>query len=393
MKKALILNISYLEEDMINALKDMGYFVIGTGNNPQLKGKTLVNKYVQGDFSDREKTLQLAKKEKIDAIVSCGNDFGVLTAAYIAEKMGLKGHDSLSNAIILHHKDAFKQFAKEFNIITPVAEQFSVLDDAINFLQACNEYPLMVKPIDLSAGNGITKANNLHEGIQALRLAFKKSKEKKIIIEPFIEGTLNACCVFLINKKAAVICSNNEYCNINPYRVDMALYPADNFHIVRDVLIDQIEKMADTLNLEDGIFSIQYIYKDREIKILEGMRRVLGNFYMKAATMANDFDWNYWQAFVQAGNTINDISKNVEQKGFYAYKAIMALKSGTINSIFIPERIRKYVVFEYDLRYPGEVIVNNLSEPIKFLILKFDDRNQMERIMVEKYDDIKVIID
>ena len=88
MKKLLILNGSHSEITLIQAAKQLGYYVITSGNNPQLMGHKYADEYIPADYSDKEKILQLVKENGIDRIVSCANDFGVITASYVAEKMG-----------------------------------------------------------------------------------------------------------------------------------------------------------------------------------------------------------------------------------------------------------------------------------------------------------------
>lgn len=388
-RTALILNIGYLEEPMIESLKKMGFYVIGTGGDPNLRGKDFVDRYIQADYSDKELILNIAKENKIDAICACANDFGVLTASYVAEQLGLSGHDTYENALILHNKEKFKEFAKIYGINTPIAQHFSSEDEAIARTSDFN-YPIIIKPTDLSAGRGIKRADNAEEAIEAIKRAFITSRSHDIVIEPFIYGTLHACCTFIKDKKVAVCCSNNEYCFINPYRVEVATYPADHFDEVRDELIFQTEKMASALNFKDGILSMQYIYRDGKAYIIEAMRRVLGNLYMSAASKANNFDWNYWEARVHAGLDYEGFPTSVEQTGYYAYRAVMANRNGIVRKIVIPEEISNHVFKLYKLRDVGDVISDYMSQPLWFLVLQFDSKESMQDIMINRYKEIYV---
>ena len=99
MKKMLLLGGSHAEIPMIQAAKKMGYYVITSGNQADGLGHPYGDEYIKKDFSDKDAILQLAKEEQIDAICSGCNDFACLTAAYVAEKLGLPGHDSYETAI------------------------------------------------------------------------------------------------------------------------------------------------------------------------------------------------------------------------------------------------------------------------------------------------------
>ena len=112
MKKLLLLNGGHSEITLIEEAHKLGYYVITSGNDSHLIGHRLADENIFEDYSNYEKMLRIAEVNKIDAVVSCANDFGAITASYIAEKMGLPGHDSFETTLLLHQKDGFKKFAK-----------------------------------------------------------------------------------------------------------------------------------------------------------------------------------------------------------------------------------------------------------------------------------------
>jgi biotin carboxylase len=388
-KQAMILNISHNELRQILALKELGYYVVATGNRPGLIGEKCVDKYIQADYSDKEKILELAEYLKIDAICACCNDFGVITAAYVAEKMGLSGHDTYENALTIHHKDRFKQFARKHGINTPQAEWFSEETAAINWLDNA-EYPIIVKPTDLTGGKGVSKANTYNEAVEAISMAFLTSKIKKIVIEPFIEGSQHACCTFIMNKKVVAYCTNNEYSYINPYLVEIDTYPAENFESVKHILINEAEKMCSLLNLRDGILHMQYRVKNGKPYIIEVMRRILGNLYMIPAEKHTGINWDYWEARAHCGLDCSDFPASFKGEGFYAYKTIMGHKNGKIKKIIIPEDIKKYIFYEYILWTRDKPIENYKSEQLGFLFFKFDTKEEMNSVLFDRYNEIFV---
>lgn len=64
MKKLLILNGSHSEITLIQAAKQLGYYVITSGNNPQLMGHKYADEYIPADYSDKEKILQPGKGKR-----------------------------------------------------------------------------------------------------------------------------------------------------------------------------------------------------------------------------------------------------------------------------------------------------------------------------------------
>ncbi len=391
--RVLILNTSHNDLGMILALKKMQCHVISVGSRPGLIGEKFVDKYIQADYSDKENILKLSRQLKIDAICACCNDFGVMTASYVAEKLGLPGHDTFQNVMTIHHKDQFKKFAQKYGIITPPAKEFEKEEDAIAWLEEGISYPEIVKPVDLSAGNGITKINDIKEGISAVHIAFEKSREKKIIIEPYISGTQHACCTFIKNKKVVACCSNDEFSIVNPYRVEIDTFPATGFEQVKDILIAQAEKIVNILELKDGIFHMQYLMQDGKPFIMEAMRRVLGNMYSIPASRLNGFDWDYWEARSHCGLDCSHIPAAMDTKGFFAYRAIMAKRNGIIRDVQIDSSLNSHIFDRFMLWKKGQKINNYLSEPLGFLFMEFDSMQEMHKVMLEEYEKISVVME
>ena len=328
--KVLLLCATHNDLGTIRSLIKLGCEeIIVTGNIPNLPGEKFVDKYIPADYSNAELILDIARREKIDRIVPCCNDFGVYTAAYVAEKMNLPGMDSYKNVLTINNKDRFKDLALILGIRTPRSNSFENIHDAEKFLEDA-EFPVIIKPIDASAGNGINRADDLDSAKKFLSAAFAKSKAKKIVIEPFITGTQHGFCTFLIDRKVVACCSNNEYSFENPFRVEIDTFPSENFDAVKDYLIESIEKIAETLHLKDGIFHLQYIMKDGEPWIIEAMRRLLGNMYFVPGNLLTNIDWEYWETRARLDLSLQDFPKNPKQEGFFAYKTILANRNGKI---------------------------------------------------------------
>lgn len=384
MQKVLLLCTSHNDLGLVRALKKLGYFIIATGNRDNSPGEKWVDRWIKADYSDKDLILQIALEEKINAICPCCNDFGVYTAAYVAEKLNLPGYDSYETTLTLHNKDKFKAFARKYNIITPYAEMYTNAKEAEKAIDNM-DFPIIVKPVDASAGNGITKVDSAQEVVKAISCAFEKSREKRVVIEPYISGTQHGFCTFLCKQKVVAICSNNEYSILNSYRVEIDTYPSDNWNECCTILVEQIEKIADVLKLKDGIFHLQYIYKDGKPWIIEVMRRVLGNMYSVPANQLNGIDWDYWEARARCGIDCSDFPKPVRQQGFFAYKEIMAEQDGTIKSIKIPSFYNKFIYDDFWLLHEGDKIIDHKREPVGFLFMMFQSMEEMKKVLIDDY--------
>ena len=91
MKKILIIGAGFLQDFVIQKAKSMGYEVLAVDANPDSIGFHHADKYKVINIVDEEACLAYAQKENIDGVLTAATEYGVLTAAYIAEQMNLVG--------------------------------------------------------------------------------------------------------------------------------------------------------------------------------------------------------------------------------------------------------------------------------------------------------------
>jgi biotin carboxylase len=390
-KKLLVLNGSHSDIPLIKSAKSLGFYVITTGNNPNLIGHGYSDERSYADFSDPEAILEIAKKLNIDAVCSCSNDFGIITASYISEKMNLPGHDSYDTTMILHHKDLFKKYSVDNDVPTPYAESFDNIDDALSSIDK-RTLPLIIKPIDLTGGKGISVVRSVEKSEDAVNLSFSLSHLKRIVIEDFVEGTQHSFSSFIVKGEVAFYFSDNEYSYLNPYLVSTSAAPAINVNEVADSLIQAIEKMAKSLSLKDGIFHIQYLYNNKKAYILEITRRCSGDLYPYPVNYATGLDWASWIVKAETGMDCSGFPK-VSQKGYCGRHCIMSPRNGIIKNIVIDKQIEGNIYDKLIWSGKGDRINNYLADKTGIVLLKYDSMDEMldktERITNLIYMDIE----
>ncbi len=382
--KVLLLCTTHNDLYLVKALKKLGAYIIATGKVQGLPGERFVDKYIMADYSDKELILKIAKEEKIDRIVQCCNDYGVYTACYVAEKLNLPGYDSYETICTLHDKDRFKAFCIENGIPAIPSYPFSDAKEAKKWIESAS-FPLIIKPVDCSAGNGIRRVDSVEEAYSAIDNAFEMTRAGRILIERFIEGSQHGFSTFIVGGKVVAKCSNDEYSFENPYRVEIDTFPASDNHKHDTCLIEAIEKIARFLNLKDGMFHLQYRVENGKPYIIEVMRRIAGNMYEYPASLLTGFEWDYWETRARCGLSLDKIPKETTMEGFFAYKTILAQKEGIIKSINVPHKYDKYLWDSYYLMKPGDEITKHLNQPIGFLFLMFSSMEEMLKVLVEEY--------
>lgn len=389
MKKLLLLNGSHSEIPLINAAKHLGYYVITSGNNPYLIGHSYADQYIYGDYSDEKEMLRIAKENNIDSVCSCANDFGAITAAYIAEQLHLPGHDSYDTAQLLHQKNRFKTFAREEGLQTPVADIYSSIEEAIA-MKDKYEYPIIVKPVDLTGGKGVSKVNNSQEYTCAIQKALCKSIQGKVVVEKFINGTYHSFSTFLLDKKVAAYYSDNEYSYCNPYFVATSGGPAYDVMKVRDILISQAELVAEKLQLVNGVFHMQYVMSEEKPYIIDITRRCSGDIYTEPVEHATGIPWAKWIVMAECGFDSDCFKERGRQIKYCGRHCIMAERNGIVEDVLIDKTLEKNIYNKIVWWNKGDKIKDYLVDKLGILFLEYESEEEMLDKIARIHELIKV---
>ena len=391
MKKILILNGTISEIPIIKKAQEMGLYVVTTGNMPGLPGHQFADEYISADYSDGKAILKIVKEQEIDGIVSCANDFGAITASYVSDIMGWKGHDSYENTVLMHNKDIFRQYFIKMGFPVPESAIFTDCTEAESYCKTC-KYPVIIKPNDLTGGKGVRKAYDYKDAVMALKNAFSMSRKKIILVEEFLDGIQQSIVVFLVNRKIVVTSCSNIYCMRNPYLVQAETYPATNFDLVEKQLDNIILTMAEDLKLADGVFSFQYFVKDGKPIVIDMMRRCFGNETFLLADMRTGFPFE--EAYIRAslGMDCTNLKWDKQTYKYCGHYGVMADRNGILDSWSLPDDIEGRVFKKTVNMESGTVIHNYLTEKIAHIYFHYDDLKTMNREIVKYNERVNVNI-
>lgn len=365
MKKMLFVNGSYNEIPLINAAHELGMYVITSGNDLHGAGHVYADKYVPCDYSDKNAILEIALSEHVDAICSCGNDLGAISASFACEKLGLPGHDTYQNTRFFHEKDQFKQLCEKLKLSTPKSFAFSNTEDAVKYLKNA-DYPLMIKPSDLGGGKGINVVRSRDEAILAIEKAYELSKIKKILVEEYVEGTQHGFTCFIKAGKVRFTYMTDDYSYLNPYMVWLAI-PHDDPQLYETIVAD-VEKMAADLRMADGMLTIQYLKKDGQPYYIETMRRCLGNMHYKC--LGWDYGVDIYKLFVanEAGLETESILKQIgKRRSTSCFMGLYADHNGKFMGYKVADAWKQYLRETMLIEEIGSNIDNYLIEKMGML--------------------------
>jgi len=382
MRKVLILNGSHSEIPLILAAKRLGFFVITTGNAVDLPGHRLADQYEYQDFSDHEAIFRLAEAHDVSSICSCANDAGILSAAYAAEKLALRGHDGYQLTKKLHLKNSFKILAREVGIRTADSYEASSQKEAELILDNV-DLPVLVKPVDAGGGSkGISVLTSRVSATDRVHHAFSSSKSKRVLIEEYIEGSHHSCSMFLVGGRVINFYSDDEHGVYNPLKVTFSVGPATNIDVVSSTLINWAETLSRKFSLVDGVLHFQYIYNRDGPCVIEVTRRCSGDIYSTPVSLALGFDWAEWLVRAESGLDCTRMPRR-HQRGIFGRFCILAPSNGVIESISISADLKNFCEYEIlQVLRPGDLVTDHENQKVAVIVLNF--KNDLDRTSITR---------
>lgn len=279
---AIVLGGTNPHKALIENLKDRGYYTILIDYFENPPAKEVADKHIKESTLDQEIVLGIAKEEKASLVISTCIDQANVTACYVGEKLGLPIPYSYDIAKEISDKGIMKQVMKENNI--PSSNYISLREDQVYSVEHL-KYPLVVKPTDSNGSKGVRRVENKTELDNYLNKAFAISRNKKAIIEEFIEGDEIGVDCFIDDSKAHIITMHKKRKpKINNDSVIFSIGSISPPNISNEVLnkIQEIaNQIAEIFILKNTPLLIQLIVNKYDIKVVEFAPRIGGglNFY------------------------------------------------------------------------------------------------------------------
>ncbi|HET8573172.1 MAG TPA: ATP-grasp domain-containing protein [Edaphocola sp.] len=399
MKKLLLLGgLRYLIP-VINAAKDLGHYVITCDYLPDNIAHIYSDEYHNISIVDKEAVLDLAKRLKIDGIMSFAVDPGVVTAAYVADKMGLPTPGPVRSVEILQNKALFRQFLKEHNFNVPWAKSFRDMDKALLHAKKY-EFPVMVKPVDAAGSKGVSKVARWEELGEAIKYALKFSNTKEFIMEEFLEskGFSSDCDCFSIDGNLSFVSYSGQRFDRNspnPYTPSAFSWPASISKDNQSYLTNELQRLITLLGMKSSLYNVEVRETvNSKAYIMEVSPRGGGNRLAEMVRSMTGVDLIKRAVQAALGSRIDPI-RQVMFNEFWAEVILYSNKDGQFERLVIDEK-QEYLVKEIDLWVkPGDKIngFSAANDSVGTLILKFGDREQMNYILEDysKFFKVKVI--
>lgn len=348
---------------------------------------------------DKEKVLRLAQELKIDGILSYAVDPGVVTAAYVAEQMGLPFTCSYETACILQDKARFRQFLADNGFNVPNAKGYTKEDDVQKDIDFFN-WPVIVKPVDSAGSKGVSKVENPNNLQEAICHALEESHNGHFIIEDFLEldGYQSSADCFSIDGKIVYADYSDQLFDetaANPYTPALEIWPSTMKQEHQNYLTHELQRLLTLLQCDTGLYNVESrVCKNGKAYLMEVSPRAGGNRIAELQRIGTNVDLIEAEVCKAVGLPLPLITMP-EYDGCYVNDIIHSRIAGIYQGISYDGAFKKkHVISEAIYPSIGSRVdaFHGANNAIGSVFLKFSSRAECDSILSEhsKYIHIDV---
>ena len=382
---------------VIEEAHKLGAYVITADYLPDNIAHKYSDEYCNVSIIDKEAVLAKAKELEIDGILSHAVDPGVVSAAYVAEQMGLPFQTSYKAACILQDKSLFRQFLMENGFNCPHAKGYTNAEDALKDVDYFN-WPVIVKPVDSAGSKGVTKVENPQDLPSAIEFALSCSISKNFIIEDFLDivGYQSSADIFTVDGKLIYPAYSDQLFDkdaANPYTPAIEIWPASMEQHYQDDLTEQLQRLFTLLDVKTGIYNVESrVCSNGRAYIMEVSPRGGGNRIAELQDMATG------QSLIRAEickalSLPLDAIKAPVYDGVWCNYILHSSVEGTLESIDIsPNFEQKYIKDKGFIVEKGDQIVpfTGANTSLGTLFLRAETREELDRELANINNNVRI---
>ena len=349
---------------------------------------------------DKDAVLQLAQELKIDGIMSFGVDPGVVTAAFVAEKMNLPFQCSYEAACILQDKSRFRQFLREHNFNVPNAKGYICIEEALKDIDYYH-WPVIVKPVDSAGSKGVSRVDTPEALLEAVSYALSEAHNGHFIIEDFLDkkGCSSDSDCFSINGKLAFCSFSDQKFDLdadNPYTPAAYSWPSTMPKYAKEELTNELQRLMTLLHVKTGVYNVETrLCTNGKPYIMELSPRGGGNRLSEMLRYITHTDLIDNAVLNAVGEKIEEIQQPCYD-GCLAEIILHSDKSGIFRKLIIDKEFEKQFVIEKDLWVENGDKVEGFTganKAIGTLALHFSSHQELEENVQYYKNKITIIVD
>jgi biotin carboxylase len=277
MRTVLFIGAGIHQRRAIEHARAQGLRVVAVDANPRAAGLTLADVGEPVDFGNTDALVGVARRNRVDGVLTISADRAVPIVAAVAERLGLPGI-GVETAHRMTNKVAMRRRLADAGVPQPRFAALRGLNEADAALAEVG-LPAVLKPADSGGQRGVFRIGSRGDLERHLHAALAESPTQEAIVEEFVEGLeLNGLAV--ARRGAVTLLTLSD--RLRPPGVGFGVgwihvYPSS---LYADAL-DEAQRVAPSavraLGLEDGMSFPQLIATDDgRVVVVEVAARVPG---------------------------------------------------------------------------------------------------------------------
>lgn len=186
MKTVLFVGAGRHQRRAIEHARGRGLQVVAVDRNPQAPGLLAADIPEVVDFTDAEAVTEIARKHRVDGVLTVSADRAVPVVAAVAEMLGLPGIGS-DTAHRMTHKLAMRSALSDAAVPQPSFAAVQSERDTVAALDAVG-LPAVLKPVDSGGQRAVFRLEAPDDLHRNLAEALAESPTNEAIVEAFVDG-------------------------------------------------------------------------------------------------------------------------------------------------------------------------------------------------------------
>lgn len=389
MKKLLLLGGAQYLLPVIEEAHKLGLYVITCDYLPDNIAHKHSDEYRNVSIIDKDAVLSTARELGIDGIMSFACDPGVVTAAYVAEKLDLPFAGSYEAVSILQNKGSFRRFLTENGFNVPWAKSYTEPADALSDSAGFN-WPMIVKPVDSAGSKGVTRVDSPGALLTAIEHAKAFSICGDFIIEEFItqQGFSSDTDCFSVDGVLRYCSFDEQHFDAhadNPYTPAAYAWPSTMPAWAQAELRQELQRLITLLGLGTGLYNIETrLGTNGKTYIMEVSPRGGGNRLSEVLSMAAETNLIANAVKAAVGLPVDEMRDPV-YNGHWTEIILHSGRDGIFRALDIAPELESAVVQRDLWVKPGDAVerFSGANKAIGTLVMNFSTREGAEKYMAD----------
>lgn len=300
----MILGAGVYQLPAIRRAREMGIETVVLSIPGNYPGIREASRFHPVDTTDIHACLDIAKKERIDGILSPGTDVAIPTLGAIAEALSLRG-PRFEAAQIATDKRAMKRAFVTTGVSTPAFREVRDMGEVMEALETVG-CPAILKVVDSSGSRGIERITCRDDVAPAFERCRQATRADSMILEQYIDGEEFGAQAFIESGKLAFVLPHGD-----TVRTTAAASVPTGHHVplpvsdaLRREIHAQVRLCADALKVDNCALNIDFMKAGGTLYVLEAGARSGATCLAEIVSAHFGFDYYEYMIRFALGQTV-----------------------------------------------------------------------------------------